>query len=59
MSPNINMKWKYRDQCESQLTFPSMPFIPSAASSKLAYLTKPNPLEYPDTRSVTTLATKP
>ena len=33
-----------------------MPSIPFAASSRVAYLTKPKPLEYPDTRSVTTLA---
>ena len=33
-----------------------MPSIPLAASSSVAYLTKPNPFEYPDTRSVTTLA---
>lgn len=39
-----------------QLTFPSMPSIPLAASSVVAYLTNPNPFEYPDTRSVTTLA---
>ena len=38
------------------LTFPSMPLIPSPASSTVAYLTKPNPLEYPDILSVMTLA---
>jgi len=40
-------------------TFPSIPAMPLAESSKVAYLTNPNPLEYPDTLSVTTLATKP
>ena len=33
-----------------------MPSIPFVASSKEAYLTKPNPLEYPEALSVTTLA---
>lgn len=33
-----------------------MPFMPSAASSNVAYLTNPNPLENPEMRSVTTLA---
>ena len=33
-----------------------MPFIPDSASCKVAYFTKPNPLEYPETLSVTTLA---
>jgi len=37
-------------------TFPSIPSIPFAASSVVAYLTKPNPFEHPETRSVTTRA---
>lgn len=39
-----------------QLTCPSMPFIPFSAPSRVAYFTKPKPLEYPDCLSVTTLA---
>lgn len=35
-----------------------MPFIPAAASSTVAYLTKPNPFENPEFRSVTTLAAR-
>jgi hypothetical protein len=38
------------------LTFPSMPSMASPASCTVAYLTKPNPLEYPDILSVITLA---
>lgn len=41
-----------------QLTFPSIPCMPAAASSIVAYLTNPNPFEKPDARSVTTLAAK-
>ena len=33
-----------------------MPFMPSPASSTVAYFTKPNHLEYPDILSVMTLA---
>lgn len=33
-----------------------MPFMASPASCTVAYLTKPNPLEYPDILSVITLA---
>lgn len=38
------------------ITLPSIPAMPLAESSKVAYRTNPNPLEYPETLSVTTLA---